>query len=103
MLLSSTWPLNRSFIGPILASTVALNARSPARSMDSQPGMHDFSTAGSFRACHTACLEASIRCSPDSSIARARLVEGMKVKLGRTGFRGRHEREASATGQADLL
>src|SRR3546814_1699007 len=62
---SSTAPLKRAPIGPILISTVATMRVSDSLVSDWQPGMQRRSTSGSLSACQTLSRAAAIRCSPD--------------------------------------
>src|SRR4051812_9009559 len=53
--MSTSWilPLKRACTGPIRVATTERHSVSLTRSSDSHPGMHAFSTAGSFKAAHT--------------------------------------------------
>src|SRR5690606_37091992 len=67
---SSTAPLKRAPIGPILISTVATMRVSDSLVSDWQPGMQRLSTSGSLSAFQTSSRDAAIRCSPDIFIDR---------------------------------
>src|SRR6185437_7421035 len=65
-------PLKRADTGPMRDDMTIEYALSPARSNDSQPGMHAFRIAGSFSASHTADGRAGTMRVLDSSIRAIR-------------------------------
>src|SRR5271166_2928912 len=64
MSVSSTLPRKVAETGPILVLTTAAKPLSPVFSSDSQPGMQDLSTSGSFKSAQTFGLSAGKVTSP---------------------------------------